>query len=48
MPRKADLGEAENNHQIATSIKLATLDYVKVANDEVKLFLLKKQYFMKN
>lgn len=43
MPRKADLGEAKNNHQIATSIKLAALNYVKVANDEDQLFLLIKQ-----
>ena len=42
-PRKTDLGEAKNNHQIATSIKLAALNYVKVANDEDLLFFLIKQ-----
>lgn len=43
MPRKADLGEAKNDHQIATAKKLAALNYVKVANDEDQLFALIKQ-----
>lgn len=43
MPRMVDLGEAKNNHQIATAIKLAALNYVKIANDEDQLFLLIKQ-----
>lgn len=37
MPRKKDLGEHRNNHQIATVKKFKELGYIYIANDEKEL-----------
>lgn len=42
MPRRFDLGEAKNNHQIATAQKLAALNYVNVAHNKDQLLELIK------
>jgi UDP-N-acetylglucosamine transferase subunit ALG13 len=42
MPRRADLNEVKNNHQLATAKKLAALNLIQVANNELELLELIK------
>ncbi|MGB3209083.1 MAG: glycosyltransferase [Desulforhopalus sp.] len=43
VPRRAELGEHRNNHQLATAEKFMKLEYIEVAFDEAQLLLKLKE-----